>query len=93
MESAKGTGLVNIEHADTYPAGIVVNFSHSGGIVVLAQIHGLSERDADYRMIMYESSGGVVTHDCATVACMPRIHVQTTPKPPPKVPRSLVPNL
>jgi hypothetical protein len=47
------------------------------------KILGPSERGADYRSITYECSGTVVTHDCAPIARISLIHVQTPPRPTP----------
>ena len=43
--------MVNVDHADTYTSGTVVNFSCSDGAVVLTLIQGASECGAGYRTI------------------------------------------
>ena len=79
--SANSISAINVDHADAYPAGAVVNFSPSDGTVVVAQIQGALEPGTDYQTILYEQSSSVVTHDCAVVAHVLLLRVQTPPHP------------
>ena len=74
---------MDIDHIDTYRAGAVVNFKHSGGSIVPAKILGPSEGGVDYRTITYERSGTVVAHDCAPTARMSVFRMLTPPRPTP----------
>ena len=68
--------ILDLDHFDTYPAGVVLNLQCFGGGIVPAKILGPSECGADYR------SSTMVMHDCAPIARMSVVRVPTcTPAP------------